>query len=142
MQLGAFLGYLSFGYAADRVGRRSSFVVYLLAAAAIVTAYGALVRSPVALLALAPLLGFFGHGYFSLFGAQLAELFPTSVRGTAQGLCYNAGRALSAAAPATIGALADARGLAGAIGATAAFFVAGALLIWTLPETRGAELES
>jgi MFS family permease len=142
MQLGAFLGYLSFGYAADRFGRRSSFVVYLLAAAAIVTAYGALVRSPVALLALAPLLGFFGHGYFSLFGAQLAELFPTSVRGTAQGLCYNAGRALSAAAPATIGALADARGLAGAIGATAAFFVAGALLIWTLPETRGAELES
>lgn len=141
MQLGAFAGYLSFGYAADRFGRRASFIVYLLAAAATVTAYGALVRSPALLLALAPLLGFFGHGYFSLFGAQLAELFPTGVRATAQGLCYNAGRALSAAAPATIGALADARGLAGAIGSTAAFFVAGALLVLLLPETRGTELE-
>jgi len=141
MQVGAFAGYLSFGYAADRFGRRASFVVYLLAAAATVAAYGSFVRSPALLLVLAPALGFFGHGYFSLFGAQLAELFPTAVRGTAQGLCYNAGRALSAAAPATIGALADARGLAGAIGATAAFFVAGALLVLLLPETRGQELE-
>jgi MFS family permease len=141
MQLGAFAGYLSFGYAADRFGRKRSFVAFLVAAAATVAAYGALVRSPVALLALAPVLGFFGHGYFSLFGAQLAELFPTSVRGTAQGLCYNSGRALSAVAPATIGALADARGLAGAIGSTAGFFLAGALLIQLLPETRGAELE-
>jgi hypothetical protein len=78
---------------------------------------------PGPLLALAG--GFFGHGYFSLFGAQLAELFPTAVRGTAQGLCYNAGRALSAAAPATIGA--SPTRPPGAPGA-AAFFVAGAVL--------------
>jgi MFS family permease len=141
MQVGAFFGYLSFGFAADRFGRRASFAVYLAAAAACVAATGALVRSPAALLALAPALGFFGHGYFSLFGALLAELFPGGVRATAQGLCYNAGRALSAFAPATVGALADARGLAAALATTAAFFVAGALLVWTLPETRGAELE-
>ncbi len=140
MQLGAFAGYLSFGHAADRFGRRRSFGFFLVAAAVTVIGYGALVRSPVALLLLAPLLGFFGHGYFSLFGALLAELFPTGVRGVAQGFCYNAGRAISAAAPATIGALADARGLAGAIGATAAFFVAGALLVQLVPETRGVEL--
>ncbi|MCM2270287.1 MAG: MFS transporter [Thermoanaerobaculia bacterium] len=140
MQIGAFLGYLSFGYAADRFGRRRSFALYLVAAAALVLAYGALVRTPWALLALGPALGFFGHGYFSLFGAQLAELFPTALRGTAQGLCYNAGRALSAFAPATIGALADARGLAAALGVTSAFFVAGALLVRLLPETRGVDL--
>jgi len=142
MQLGAFFGYLTFGYAADRFGRRKSFAAYLVAAAALVVGYGALVREPWALLALGPALGFFGHGYFSLFGAQLAELFPTAIRGTAQGLCYNSGRALSAFAPATIGALADVRGLAAALGATAAFFVAGAALVGLLPETRGAELEA
>jgi len=142
MQVGAFFGYLTFGYAADRFGRRKSFAAYLLAAAALVVAYGALVRSPWMLLVLGPALGFFGHGYFSLFGAQLAELFPAAIRGTAQGLCYNAGRALSAFAPATIGALADARGLAPALGATAAFFVAGAALVGLLPETRGAELDA
>jgi len=142
MQIGAFFGYLSFGYAADHFGRRRSFAAYLLAAAVTVVAYGGLVRSPWALLALGPLLGFFGHGYFSLFGAQLAELFPTSVRATAQGLCYNAGRAFSAFAPALIGAVADLRGLAAALATTAAFFLVGALLIRLLPETRGAELGS
>lgn len=123
------------------MGAATGFALFLVAAAATVTGYGALVRSPLALLLLAPVLGYFGHGYFSLFGAYLAELFPTGVRGLAQGLCYNAGRALAAAAPATIGALADARGLAGAIGSTAGFFLAGAVLVAFLPETRGAELE-
>ena len=141
MQLGAFLGYTSFGYAADRFGRRRSVVVYLVAAAVVVVAFGAVARSPAALLALAAPVGFFGHGYFSLFGAQLAELFPTSVRGVAQGLCYNSGRAVAAAAPAAIGALADARGLAGALAATSACFAVGAALVALLPETRGVDLE-
>jgi MFS family permease len=141
MQLGAFFGYLSFGYAADRFGRRRSFAGYLIAAALLVVLYGAFARSPAVLFALGPILGFFGHGYFSLFGAQLAELFPAAIRGTAQGSCYNTGRAFSAAAPATVGALADAYGLAAALGATSAFFVAGAALIALLPETRGLDLE-
>jgi MFS family permease len=140
MQVGAFFGYVSFGYAADRFGRRKSFAFYLVAAAALVVAYGAFVHSPWILLALGPALGFFGHGYFSLFGAQLAELFPAAIRGTAQGLCYNSGRALAAFAPATIGALADTRGLAAALGATAAFFLCGAALVALLPETRGLDL--
>ena len=141
MQLGAFLGYVSFGYAADRFGRRRSFALYLVAAALLVVAFGAAARSPAMLLALAAPVGFFGHGYFSLFGAQLAELFPTDLRGAAQGFCYNSGRALSAAAPAAIGALADARGLAGALAATSACFAAGAAIVTLLPETRGVELE-
>ncbi len=142
MQVGAFFGYLSFGYAADRFGRKRSFVAYLVAAAVLVVAYGALARERWLLLALAAPLGFFGHGYFSLFGAQLAELFPTSIRATAQGLCYNAGRAFSAGAPAAIGALADRRGLGAALGATALCFLAGAAIVTRLPETRGAELEA
>ncbi len=63
-------------------------------------------------MALGPLIGFFGHGYFSLFGAMLAELFPSSVRATAQGFCYNFGRAASALAPFVIGASRTATGSA------------------------------
>ncbi len=96
--------------------------------------------SEILLLALGPLVGFFGHGYFSVFGAMLAELFPSTIRGTAQGLCYNIGRALSAAAPASIGWLADRHGIGAALSLTAAFFaVAGALILF-LPETQGSEL--
>ena len=92
------------------------------------------------LLALGPLIGFFGHGYFSVFGALLSELFPSGVRGTAQGLCYNTGRAVSAGAPIAIGAIADAHGIATGLAMTSAFFAASALLVRLLPETRGEQL--
>jgi hypothetical protein len=84
-----------------------------------------------------PLIGFFGHGYFSSLGVIAAEMFPSSVRTTAQGFCYNVGRALSALAPVTVGALADGRGIGAALGVTSVFFVAGAAVMLLLPETRG-----
>ena len=83
-------------------------------------------RSPLVLLALGPVLGFVGYGYFSLFGSFLAELFPTHLRATGQGLTYNLGRGLGAMAPYTIGYLATLPGvgIGSALGLTSAFFVA------------------
>ena len=141
MQVGAFLGYTLFGVMADRWGRRPVFLFFVLGAGALVPVYGAGNRSEALLAALGPLVGFFGHGYFSVFGALLAELFPSRVRGTAQGFCYNTGRAASALAPAAIGAIAAYWGIGGALAITAVFFVAAGALMFTLPETRGAELE-
>ena len=142
MQVGAFFGYVLFGFLADRFGRRPTFVFFVLAAAALVPVYGQWGRSPMVLMALGPLVGFFGHGYFSVFGALLAELFPASIRATAQGLCYNIGRAAGgAAAPFVIGAAADRYGIGSALTLTSVFFVAGAVLMLMLKETRGAELE-
>jgi MFS family permease len=140
MQAGAFLGYNTFGILSDRYGRRPVFLAFVLGAAVVVPTFGLLARSEAAILLLAPLVGYLGHGYFSVFGALLAELFPSAVRGAAQGFCYNAGRAVSALAPFTIGALADRRGLGSALAVTAAFYVAGAFLMRFLPETKGQEL--
>ncbi len=140
MQVGAFLGYVSFGALADRFGRRPVFVAFVVLAAAVVPVYGQMGSRPAVLMALGPLVGFFGHGYFSVFGAMLAELFPSSVRATAQGFCYNAGRAASALAPLVIGALADRSGIGSALGLTSAFFLVGGVLIMLLPETRGEAL--
>jgi MFS family permease len=141
MQIGAFIGYTSFGILADRFGRRPMFLTFVLVSAVLVPIYGAQARSATALLVLGPLVGLFGHGYFSVFGAMLAELFPTHVRGAAQGLCYNSGRALSALAPFAIGWLADRLGYGPALGSTAAFFALGGALIFLLPETKGKALE-
>ena len=140
VQLGALCGYIAFGFLADRLGRRPVFIGFVLAAAALVTAYGPAARWEALVLMLGPLVGFFGHGYFSMFGAMLAELFPAGIRATAQGLCYNLGRAASALAPVTIGALADRWGVGSALGLTSVFFVAAAALVLMLPETKGAEL--
>jgi MFS family permease len=133
MQLGAFAGYLSFGFLADAVGRRPAFVTFLLVSAALVPVYGLMARNPTVLLLLGPLLGYFGHGFFSLFGALLAELFPTPVRATGLGFVYSAGRAFSALAPTAVGTLARTWGIGSALLLTSAFFMAGAVLIWWMP---------
>jgi MFS family permease len=144
MQFGAFLGYVTFGVIADRAGRRPAFLLYVLASAALVPLYGSLPRMPGFrtewLLLVGPLVGFFGSGYFSLFGAMLAELYPTAVRGAGQGFTYNFGRALSALAPFTIGAIADRSGLGAALAWNSGFFLVAAVLIFTLPETKRAQL--
>lgn len=137
MQLGAFLGYVLFGVLADRFGRRPVFATFVVGAAVLVPIYGRVAAFPGVLMALGPLVGFLGHGYFSVFGAVLAELFPSGIRATAQGFCYNFGRAVSALAPFVIGALADRHGIGSALALTSAFFVAAGFLILLLPETRG-----
>jgi MFS family permease len=142
MQAGAFLGYTSFGVIADRIGRRPAFLLFVAGAAAIVPAYGLLAASPTLLLCLGPLVGFFGHGYFSLFGAYLSELFPAAVRATAQGVCYNSGRAVSALAPYAVGAAAARLGYGPALAFLSGLFLLGGAIILFLPETRGRALAS
>ena len=138
MQVGMWLGYVSFGFVADRVGRKPAYVTYVLAAAALVPVYANAGES--GLLIVGPCLAFFGTGYFSGFGAVTSELFPTSVRATAQGLTYNIGRLFSALAPFIVGSLAITHGLSAAfLTAGAAFLVAAVLWIW-IPETRGRAL--
>ena len=50
-------------------------------------------------------LGFFASGYFSGIGAFLTELYPTRLRGSGQGFCYNFGRGIGALFPFLVGAL-------------------------------------
>ena len=111
VQIGAYFGYLTFGFIADRLGRRRTFILFMLVAAILVPIYGQMARSPLILMLLGPVLGYFGHGYFSLFGSFIAELFPTAVRATAQGTSYNIGRMAGAVAPYTIGAIATLPGI-------------------------------
>jgi MFS family permease len=139
MMTGAFFGYISFGFIADRFGRRPTFAAYLLISAVLVWIFGT-TRDAALLLWLGPFLGFFGSGYFSAFGAFISELFPTRARGSAVGFCYNAGRMLSAFAPTVVGALSVRYGLGGALAFLAIAFVAGAASIYLLPETRGRQL--
>ncbi len=139
MQIGAFFGYISFGWIAERVGRRSAFLIYVITAAVLVPVYGSS-RSPGMLLLLGPFVGFFGSGYFSLFGAMLAELYPTEVRGAGQGFTYNCGRAFSALAPFAVGSLADRHGLGPALALNSAFFIAGAVMIFALPARGGLDI--
>jgi MFS family permease len=139
MQVGMWFGYVSFGFMADAIGRKRTYVLYVLCAAVLLPLYGVL-RTPVALLLLGPFVAFFGTGYFSGLGAVVAELYPTAVRATAAGFCYNVGRIASAAAPYSIGRVADTQGFGVAFTITgAAFLLAAVMWIW-IPETGNREL--
>ena len=143
-QVGQFVGMLTFGTLADKWGRRPAYSVYsVLTAGALATlAFGwSWLNVHLGWFWLTMLLLGFGSGCTAGFGALLAELFPTGVRATAQGLCYNAGRALSALAPFTLGVVADRRGIGVALALTAGFYILGAALMLLLPETRAREVQ-
>ncbi|TMQ15890.1 MAG: MFS transporter [Deltaproteobacteria bacterium] len=139
MMVGALIGYITFGFIADKIGRRPTFAAYLVISAVLVWIFGK-TQDSTELMVLGPLVGFFGSGYFSVFGAFIAELFPTRARGAAVGFCYNAGRMLSALAPTLIGSLSLKYGLGGALTFLAIAFIGGAITIYFLPETRGRQL--
>ena len=73
----------------------------------------------------------------------MTELYPTRVRGTAQGFCYNAGRAIGSFLPTLVGFVSESLPL----GATISLFSAFAsglmvVMLLLLPETRGRSLAS
>ncbi len=138
--IGMWFGYVTFGFVSDRVGRKRTYLVYLIVAAILVLAYTS-THTPIVLFALGPVTSFFATGYFSGFGAVTAEIYPTSVRATAQGFTYNIGRVASAFAPAIAGSVARSYGYAAALAIAAAAFLAAAAFWMFIPETRGRKIE-
>jgi MFS family permease len=141
--IGSFIGYLVGAWLADRIGRRNLFLIFSLGAIAVVLLYTQLPLTNEILWVLGFPLGFFASGYFSGMGAFLTELYPTRLRGSGQGFCYNFGRGIGALFPFLVGALSTETSLANAIAifavaAYAVFFLAA----YALPETRGRVLHA
>jgi MFS family permease len=139
MQVGMWFGYVSFGYIADAIGRKRAYVGFVLMASLLLPLYGYL-REPLYLLLLGPFVAFFGTGYYSGFGAVIAELYPTSVRATAAGVGYNVGRIASAVAPFVVGSMAGTQGFGVAFAITGAAFFFAALAWIGIPDTANREL--
>ncbi len=141
MQVGAAIGFVTFGYIADAIGRRRAFMAFFVGSAIAVPLYVS-ISSPTLLLLFGPVVAYVGTGFYSGFAPTFAELFPTSVRATAQGFIYNTGRATSALAPAAVGFFSQGNSVGSALGATAGFFALAALIVFFfLPETRGSDLD-
>jgi MFS family permease len=140
MQVGMWFGYVTFGFVADALGRKRTYVGYLLLAAVFVLVYTSTTNAT-ALFWLGPITAFFATGYFSGFGAVTAELYPTEVRATAQGLTYNVGRIASAAAPYIVGGLTTTAGYGAALSLASAAFVLAAGFWVFIPETKGRQIQ-
>jgi len=142
-QAGGLMGYLSFGFAADRFGRRPAYSVYsvlmALGLVMITLLWDAIVIYPAIILSCMFLVGF-GTGMFSGYGPLFSELFPTAVRNTAMGSAFNLARGVQFFTPVIIAAIAQTYGLGGGISLAALFALLTGAWIWTFPETKGKDL--
>ncbi|MCX6927393.1 MAG: MFS transporter [Verrucomicrobia bacterium] len=141
LNAGALAGYLSFGPLADRFGRRAAFAFMCLGSFVMLPVTFLTPRSYVNVLLLLPFLGFFNNGIFSGFPIYLPELYPTRIRATGAGFCFNVGRVLASAGPFLTGFLVTAFGGFGrAASAIALIYLVGLLIVPFAPETKGQPL--
>jgi benzoate transport len=138
---GMALGIWLFGVAADRYGRRPTFLFYQVGAVVMVFVYAQL-STPFALLIGGAAMGVFVNGMIGGYGALISELYPTAARATAQNVLFNIGRAVGGFGPLAVGALAARYSFTVALGMLAAIYVLDILAtLFLIPERRGEALE-
>jgi MFS family permease len=139
--IGALLGFFSFGFLADALGRKPTTWLYYLMCLILTPIVYLWVQEIHLLLLVFAVYGFFIQGVFSWTAVWLPELFPTRMRATAAGFIFNTPRLISAMAPLIAGSLIV--GLGG-YGKTATivgmFYILGLITVPFLPETRGKPL--
>lgn len=141
LNIGALAGYLGFGPLAERVGRRWVFALMCLGSLVLLPVTFLTPRTYAQVLWLLPLLGFFNNGIFSGFPIYLPELYPTRIRATGAGFCFNIGRVLAAVGPFVTGYLVTVLGSFGrAASAVALIYLLGLLILPFARETKGQPL--
>ena len=143
--IGGLIGTLLTVPASKILGRRAMFTIYfLLSGLSVLAAFGLPLEPRTRLFMYFPI-GLTVFGVFGAFTYYLPELYPTRLRGTGAGFCYNAGRLIAAFGPFIVGSIA-ARG-SGALGSAldVLFYVGfipllGLLVMPWVMETKGRAL--
>jgi len=136
---GSVSGYLLYGLASDRWGRRRMFTLFSVIMAiglAMITLTQDRIRTRPENILLALFVTGLGTGTWSGFGPLFTELFPTSARNTAAGVCMNVSRSAQFVAPLLVVAVGGAA-LGGGIALAVVFALLAGAWVWLLPETRG-----
>jgi MFS family permease len=141
---GGGLGLVSFGPICERLGRRPAFLLYHVGG--LLTTL--LLFMPLAnagrhvLMASLPIFGFLTLGMHAGYAIYFPELFPTRLRSTGGGFCFNVGRILAAPILFLSGWMQKEWGfsLEQAASLLSLLFLGGIILLAFAPETKGREL--
>ncbi|MED1953316.1 MFS transporter [Brevibacillus centrosporus] len=133
INVGMFIGYQLFGYAADKLGRKKICILSFFGAAIMIPIY-VFTDHVTVLFWMGPLLFLF-FSQAGVFGAYFSELYPTHLRSMGAGFCFNFGRGLSAFAPFLLGSIATKYSLGTGFALCAITLIIGAVLTLFLPET-------
>ena len=154
--LGAILATLITPFIADKLGRRVTYTI--LCAAALAASLGFFRINvpfigdsvPTSLILTAFLLGGITASFYGFFPLYFPELFPTSVRATGQGFCFNFGRLIAAIGALQLGNLmllfngenvTAVQSAANAYSVLSCIYLVGMVLVWFAPETKGRSLQ-
>jgi MFS family permease len=141
LNAGSLLGYLFFGPLADAIGRRGAFLLYFVGAVCLFPLTFLTSADVHTVFLLVPFVGIFTLGVTSGFPIYLPELFPTAVRTTGVGFCYNLGRFVTAGGVFITGYLVGVMGSsAKAATAVSLVYVVGMVVLLFARETRGQKL--
>ena len=143
IQCGDFLGYISFGFVAEKLGRRPAFTIYSFIMAisiSMITICWNQIESIPNLIFIFMFLTGFGTGFFGGFGALFSELFPTKIRNTAVGTVFNLARGAQFITPIIITLVATCFDLSYGIAIAVIFALLVGIWIWTFPETKGIKI--
>ena len=143
---GGGVGLLSFGPICERLGRRATFLLFHLGGlvSALIVFLGMASASAAALCWMLPVFGYMTLGLHAGYAIYFPELFPTRLRGTGGGFCFNGGRFLAASILTVRGWMRSEQGLGLSLESTASIlsllFLVGLLVLLVAPETKGQEL--
>lgn len=152
--VGGFFGIGLFTILTAYMGRRPAFAFSFVAALATtcfvfgmmskeLTLFGVTLGYQAQIFLMGPLIGFFNLAVFGGYAIYFPELFPTRLRSTGTGFCYNVARFVAALGPLTLGLLADAYRSAGyteplrpAAITVASVYLVGLVMLLFAPETK------
>ena len=143
LQSGDFTGYTTFGFVAEKLGRRPAFTIYSFIMAlgiSMITIFWNQIEHVHDLLYVFMFLTGFGTGFFGGFGSLFSELFPTKIRNTAVGTVFNLARGAQFITPVIITTVASYFDLSYGIAIAALFALLVGIWIWVFPETKGTVL--
>jgi MFS family permease len=144
--VGGGLGGLCFGPISERLGRRATFLLFQAGglASALIVFQGMSHASAGAVCWALPVFGYLTLGQHAGYAIYFPELFPTRLRGTGGGFCFNGARILAASILILRGWMRSERGLGLSLENTVSIlsllFLVGILILWAAPETKGQAL--
>jgi len=141
--IGGGLGLLAMGPLCATIGRRRAFIFFFLAALLSTPMICWLPRTYTQMLILLPIFGFFQLGVHAGYAIYFPELFPTRLRATGSGLCFNGARIVAAVTMPLSGWLKSLphMDLRLAVTILGSIYALGVFLVLMLPETKGRPLE-
>jgi len=137
----AVVGLLGFAWLTEAIGRRPAFALGCIGNMIVLPIVFLVPHSYETLFLLVPLMGLFTNGILGTFTPYFPELFPTRLRATGVGFCFNVSRILASVGPFIAGSLVLFFGGIPKAGAfMASSYLIGLVAVWFAPETRGKPL--